>query len=176
MRLLSSIRVESSDLVVSHHQYADTTIIPVDATIENLWTIKDILCRFELALGLRVNFAKSSLIGVNSDQTFLDLACEFLHYKMKYVPFKCLGFPVGANPRLTSTWKPLVNLLYIRLLSWKHMHASLGGRVILHNYVLNVIHIFFLSILKMYVKVWKKIVKIYMRFFWICVKEEFKIA
>ena len=48
--------------------------------------------------------------------------------------------------------------------------------MILHNSVLNVIHIFFLSILKMYVKVWKKIMKIHMRFFWGCVKEESKIA
>lgn len=63
-----------------------------------------------------------------------------------------------------ATWEPLVNLLYTRLISWKHMYVSLGGRVILINYVLNVIPIFSLSFLKMLVKVWKKIVKFQRRF------------
>lgn len=61
-----------------------------------------------------MNFAKSSLIGINYDKSFLDPVCEFLHYKKDILPFKYLGLPVGANPRCESTWKPLVNLVSMR--------------------------------------------------------------
>lgn len=123
-----------------------------------------ILRSFEFALGLQVNFAKSSLIGVNSDSMFIDLTFDFLHCKKGSLPFKYLGLPIGTNPRLASMWEPLVNLLSKRLLYWKHMYVSLSGRVTLLNYVLNAIPIFFFSILKMSLKVWKNIVKIQRKF------------
>lgn len=43
---------------------------------------------------------------------------------------------------------------------------SLGGHLILLNSVVNVIPIIYLSILKMFVKVWKKIVKFQRKFMW----------
>ena len=148
------VRVGSLYSMVSHLQYLDDTIILEDATIDNLWTIKDILHRFELASGLCVNFSKISLTWVNYDQAFLDLAYECIHYKKESLIFKYLGIPVEANPRLASTWEPLHNLISIRLLSWKYRFASMGGIMILLNHVLNVIPIFFLSFPKMLVRVW----------------------
>lgn len=81
----------------------DDTIILVDASFESLWTIKAILCAFELTSDVRVNFSKISLIGVNSNPDFLELACGFLHYEQGSLPFKYIGLPVRENPRLSST-------------------------------------------------------------------------
>ncbi|XP_050920100.1 uncharacterized protein LOC127137710 [Lathyrus oleraceus] len=103
LNLFSGVRVGSFDLVVSHLQYVDDTAILADDSIDNLWIIKAILCGFELASGFRVNFAKSSLIGVKSDQDFLDLVCEFLHLKQESLPFQYPGLPVGANPHYEAT-------------------------------------------------------------------------
>lgn len=47
-----------------------------------------------------------------------------------------------GNPRLESMWKPLVNLISIRLFSWKHRYVPIGERVILINFILNIIPIF----------------------------------
>ncbi|CAI8594931.1 unnamed protein product [Vicia faba] len=104
-------------------------LILVDDTIVNLWTIKAILRGFELASGLQVIFSKSSLIGVNSGHAFLDLSREFLHCENESLPFRYLGLPIGVNPRLASTWDPLVNLLSRRLMSWKHRYMSPWGEV-----------------------------------------------
>lgn len=93
----------TSDLVVSHLQYGDETIILEDASLDNLWAIKNILCGFKLALGLLANISKSSLIGVNYSHAFLDIYFKFLHYTKKYFPFKYLRLSVEANPRLEST-------------------------------------------------------------------------
>lgn len=47
--------------MVSHLQYVDGTLMAVDPTLENMWTIKAILIGFELALGHQDNFFKSIL-------------------------------------------------------------------------------------------------------------------
>ncbi|XP_058750276.1 uncharacterized protein LOC131623294 [Vicia villosa] len=119
LTLLSGVRIGFSNLEVSHLQYANDTIILANDTIDNLLTIKAILLGFDFASCLCVNFSKSSLIGVNYDQSFLDLAYKFIHCNQESLPFKYLGNPVGANPLLLSTWEPLINLISSRLLSWK---------------------------------------------------------
>jgi hypothetical protein len=73
-----------------------------------LWTLKGILRAFELVLGLKVNFSKSCVLGVNVSEDFIRLASVFLNCKVGVVPFKYLGLPVGANSRRAS----LGNLCY----------------------------------------------------------------
>ena len=103
-------------------------------------------------------------MNVGSD--FLGWAERFLYCKVGSVPFTYLGLPVGANPCLEKTWHPLLNLLSSRLDSWGNRYVSLGGRVVLLNYVLNAIPIFYMSVMKMPVLVWKKIVRIQREFLW----------
>lgn len=61
-------------------------------------------------------FLKNSLIEVNVDDVFLTSVVEFINYEIKTLPFKYLGFSVGAKPRLGSTWEPLVNLMTKRII------------------------------------------------------------
>ena len=94
-------------------------------------------------------------MGVHVDDSFLRMVKGFLHLRLGCFPFKYLGLPVGANPRSARTWDPLINLIESRLNSWTNRFVSLGGRVVLINFDLNFIPIFFLSFMKMSVKVWK---------------------
>lgn len=71
--------------------------------MENLWSLKTILRYFELASGLKVNFAKSRVMGVNVSYEFLGVAERFLHCRVGLIPFNYLGLSVGANPRLERT-------------------------------------------------------------------------
>lgn len=116
--------------------------------------------------GLKINFFKSSLIGVNVESSFMDMACNFLNCSEGSLPFKYLGLPVGANSRSMSTWEPLVENLSGRLNTWGHKYISFGGRIVLVNAVLNAIPIFYLSLLKLPVQVWKRIVRIQREFLW----------
>jgi len=110
--------------------------------VENLWALKALLRGFEMVSGLKINFFKSSLIGVNVPEEFMGMACDFLNCSQGSLPFKYLGLPVGANPRSLATWEPLVNLLTGKLNSWGHKYISFGGRIVLLNSVLNSIPIF----------------------------------
>lgn len=106
---LFQFKVGPSNLEVFHLQYADDILILVESSVDFLQTIKTILRGFELPSGLKVNFPKSILIGVNVDPSFLQHVEDFLHYKIESLLFQCLGFLVEAKPLLESTWEPLLN-------------------------------------------------------------------
>lgn len=50
LNLFYGFRAGSSDLVISHLQYEDTIFMLVDASVDNLWLIKEILLGYELSL------------------------------------------------------------------------------------------------------------------------------
>ncbi|GAU18658.1 hypothetical protein TSUD_124910 [Trifolium subterraneum] len=79
-------------------------------------------------VGLKVNFAKSSVMGVNVSTEFLDLAERFLHCSVGSIPFIYLGLPVGANPRKESTWKPLLFSLSRKLGVWRNRNDLIFAR------------------------------------------------
>jgi hypothetical protein len=102
---------------VSAPQYADDTLFIGEASVDNLWAIKSILRGFEMASGLKVNFWKSCLYGVNVSSDFMLMASGFLNCRVGTLPFKYLGLPVGANPHRYSTWGPMLEVLKKRLRS-----------------------------------------------------------
>jgi hypothetical protein len=72
-------RVGNEGVMVSLLQYTDDTLCIREVTVENLWTLKAVLRAFELASGLKVNFWKSSIIGVNMENDFMLMAANFLN-------------------------------------------------------------------------------------------------
>jgi hypothetical protein len=60
----------------------------------------------------------------------------------------------------------MLNTLRCRLGNWGNKYVNLGGRIVMINAVLSAIPIFYLSFLKMPIKVWKEVVKIQRKFLW----------
>ncbi|GAU47144.1 hypothetical protein TSUD_379210 [Trifolium subterraneum] len=108
-------------------QFADDTVLVGEGSWENVWTIKTILRGFELVFGMRINFVKSKLYGINVNDRFLEAASNFLLCRTESIPFKFLGLPVGENPRKLITWKPVVESMEKRLSGWNGRHLSIGG-------------------------------------------------
>ncbi|PNX99941.1 cysteine-rich receptor-like protein kinase, partial [Trifolium pratense] len=147
-------------------QFADDTIIMGEGSWENLWTIKSLLRGFELVSGLKINFVKSKLYGVNVDTRLLEAGAVFLSCNTAAIPFKFLGLPVGANPRRRETWKPVVEALTKRLNSWNSRLLSFGGRLSLINSVLASIPLYFFSFYKAPRCVLNSLERIQRNFFW----------
>jgi hypothetical protein len=115
--IFKGFSVGRNPVVISHLQYADDTLCIGEASVSNIWALKAILRGFEMASGLKVNFWKSGLMGVNVSSVFMGMASTFLNCKQGVLPFKYLGLPIGANPRSRSTWNPLIDQLRNQLLS-----------------------------------------------------------
>ncbi|CAJ2637732.1 unnamed protein product [Trifolium pratense] len=132
-------------------QFADDTVLLGKASWDNVRTIKTILRGFELVSGLKINFVKSKLYGINVEANFLDAAASFLSCSSDSIPFKFLGIPVGANPRRQDTWQPIVDSMTKRLSSWSGRNLSIGGRVTLINSVLSSLPLYFFLFIRLLV-------------------------
>ena len=69
---------------------------------------------------LRVNFAKSCMMGIYVDASFLGLNEIFLHCSIVLIHFQYLGLLVGFNSKRLSSWKSLMGTLINRLSSWSN--------------------------------------------------------
>jgi len=83
--------------------------------MENLWTLKALLSGFQMAIGLKVDFFKSCLIGLNVSSDFISLVYNFMNFRDINLPFKYLGLPMETNPKRISTWEPFLQKLRRKL-------------------------------------------------------------
>jgi hypothetical protein len=116
--------------------------------------------------GLKINFVKSKLYGINVGTRFLEAGSSFLSCRSDMVPFKFLGIPVGANPRRRDTWKPVVEAMAKRLNSWTGRQLSYGGRITLINSVLASLPLYFFSFFKAPRCILDQLVRMQHNFLW----------
>ncbi|XP_058750205.1 uncharacterized protein LOC131623225 [Vicia villosa] len=107
--------------------------------------------------GLKVNFHKSSLVGVNVSQNWLLEAANVLNCGISSLPISYLGLPIGANPKRMETWSHVINTVKSRLSGWKNKHLSVGGRILILKLVLYAIPVYFLSFFKAPTGAWSSI-------------------
>lgn len=87
---------------ISLLQYADDTIVVGEASWDNLWVMKSMFRCYVLVSGLKVNFNKTRVFGINVDEAFMSSGAEFLNCRIGEFPFKYLGLPIEANSRSLS--------------------------------------------------------------------------
>ena len=165
--LFASYKVGRSNMtVVSHLQFADDTLILGAKSWANIHSMRAILILFEALSGLKVNFSKSSLVGLNVASSWLSEAASLLSCRVGVIPFVYLGLPIGGNARRKSFWNPLINRLRTRMSGWKLKHLSLGGRLVLLKFVLLSLPVYALSFFKALSGIVSSIESILNCFFW----------
>jgi hypothetical protein len=87
--------------------------------------------------GLKVNYHKSMLVGINIAESWLHEAASILSCKIGKIPFIYLGLPIGGDARRLNFWEPVLERLKSRLSEWKSRNLSYGGRLILLKSVLS---------------------------------------
>ncbi|XP_028099924.1 uncharacterized protein LOC114299400 [Camellia sinensis] len=129
--LIREVVVGSNDLVITHLQYADDTILFCEAEWGEIGNVKRILRCFEMLSGLKINYHKSVVcgIGISEDLTkgFADkLNCLHLNLPLKY-----LGMPLGDCPRRKRSWQLVIDKCRQKLASWNKRFLSFTGRLTL---------------------------------------------
>lgn len=154
------------NLSISMMQFADDTIFLCNGDDRSIWCLKVILRSFELVSGLKVNFAKTNVVGLNLEDRVVSGVASFLACRVGSVPFKFLGVPVGANPRRISTWQSVIDSIKARLSLWRSTKLSIGGRVTLINSVLSSLPLYMFSMFRAPSKVIDEVNKLQRRFLW----------
>ena len=135
-------------VVVSHLQFAEDTLILCEKSWANIIAIQAILLLFEDLSGLKVNFSKSLLVGVNVHGSWLSEDASILNCKVGVTPFMYLGLLIGGNASPLDFWEPLINRINSRLSGWRSRYLSLGGRLILLKSALSSLPVYALSFFK----------------------------
>ncbi|CAL0303504.1 unnamed protein product [Lupinus luteus] len=165
-KIFKGYQVGRDKVIVYHLQYADDTLLIGENSVDNVLALKCILKCFELASGLRINFHKSKLIGIKSSESFVQMAVNKLLCGIGSIPFKFLGIPVGANPRRSSMWNPIIDSFKKKLSFWQQKLFSFGGRITLLKSVLCSLPIYYFSFFKASASVIKALERIQRRFLW----------
>lgn len=92
---------------ISHLQFADDTLHFCKDEEVMLELLFDSIKAFEWLSGMKVNWKKSSLSGVNMEvlrarQVAGKFNCKAVHLSVLY-----LGSPLGGNPKSDEFWSPI---------------------------------------------------------------------
>ena len=129
-------------------QYADDTVIFLTAREEELAALKNMLLTFLQSTGLKVNFAKSSMIPLHIEEGEANMLAALRRCKIGKLPFTYLGLPLGTTgPRIVD-FMPLVDTLERRLTASSCM-LNQGSRLQLLTSVLTSMPIYFLCSLQL---------------------------
>ncbi|GJZ73768.1 RNA-directed DNA polymerase, eukaryota [Tanacetum coccineum] len=146
--ILRGVRVGEDDLMVSHLQYADDTIIFGEWSRENTSNLMNVLKCFKEVAGLKINLNKSKIYDVGVERGELDTMAHFMRCSVGEVPFTYLGLPVGVNMRRVSAWNEVIERFKSRLSEWKAKAMSFGGRLTLVKSVLGSLPLYYFSMFR----------------------------
>lgn len=164
--LWKGISTWKDEIMISHLQYADETVLLWPPNINFLINIKKALILFDLASGLHVNFYKSSIMGIHVSDGWLKNVTEILMCKQDSIPFTYLGLPIRGWSQTLAAWQPILEKIRRKLASWKGMWLSLGGRITLIKSSLAKLPLYFMSMFLVLNWIIEKIIKIQRNFLW----------
>ncbi len=164
--LLNGVIPHLVDDGVSILQYADDTIIFLEHDLQQAKNLKLILSVFEKLSGLKINFHKSELFCFGQAKECYEHYSDIFGCKLGTFPFKYLGIPMHFRKLSNKDWKLIEERIEKKLSSWKGKHLSVGGRLVLINYVLSSLAMFMISFFEVPKGVLRKIDYYRSRFLW----------
>ncbi|GKE09123.1 RNA-directed DNA polymerase, eukaryota [Tanacetum coccineum] len=143
---------------ISHLFYADDAVFIREWREENLRHLVSILQCFYLALGLRINIYKCSIMGVGGvTNAEVNRGAQMIGCEASKTPFKYLGIMVGGQMNRLHSWDVVIDKVMAILSKWKAKTLSIGGRFTLTKSVLSTIPLYYFSLFKVPIGVLKRL-------------------
>jgi len=138
----------SNSVVVSHLQFVDDMLLLGTKSWANVRALREVLTLFADMSGLKMNFHKSLMVGINVGNSWLTEATSILNCKVGKILFLYLGLSIGGDPRRLAFWEPMMSTIKTRLSKWQSRFLSFEGRLILLKSVLTSLPVYVLSFFK----------------------------
>jgi mannosylglycoprotein endo-beta-mannosidase len=108
-------------------QYADDTILCMEDDTEIMTNMKILLYIYEKMSRLKINFGKSEIIMVSSEEQKALLYSEMINCATGSWPIKYLGVPVSGSRLHVKDWIALNEKILKRLDGWQRASLSYGA-------------------------------------------------
>jgi hypothetical protein len=128
-------------------QYADDTLLILEACPRQLFFLRAVLNSFATSTGLKVNYHKSSMYPINVCPARLEILARTLNCQTGYMPFTYLGVPLGLSKPGICHFLPLIQRIERRLPCTSAI-LSQARRLELVNSVFSALSTFLMSTLK----------------------------
>jgi hypothetical protein len=152
-------------------QYADDTLVIMQADQDQVFVMKQILETYAQSTGLKINFHKSSMVPINLARERAQIFADLLGCKIASLPFTYLGLPLGTTKPTVHDLMPLVDRIERRV-SANFMLMSYSGKVTLVNSLLTSIATFTMCSIQLNPKILEHIEKIRRHCLWVKKNEE----
>ncbi|XP_026385064.1 uncharacterized protein LOC113280686 [Papaver somniferum] len=100
---ITGFKVAENGNMISHLQFADDTVLFIDAKEDEVTRLFVILSMFESLAGMKLNLDKSTMISFGANDVIGELAKE-LGCKTEVLPIKYLGMSIGVTSRSILIW------------------------------------------------------------------------
>ena len=164
--LISGFKPTINGPTVTHLQYADDTLIFCEAEDEQIKNVVAVLMCFEAVSGLKVNFSKSALLGVEEEAHLMEVLAIIMGCKVGSFLTTYLGLPLCLGRPSKEVWNTMVDRVEQKMATWKAKYLSLGGRIILIKSALSNLPTYFMSMFKCSALIVSRIEKLQRNFLW----------
>lgn len=164
--LLRGFQTPSCQQGIPLLQYADDTMFLMEGSSAAAAKVSMLMEIFSDLSGLKLNRAKSSVIGFGMSTEELACCSQALSTPTKTLPIQYLGLPLTSGRLSAREWQPVFEKIERRLEGWKSHMLSRGGRLVLVKSVLSAIPTYYMSIFRMPTRVRSRLDALMRRFFW----------
>ncbi|CAM8945360.1 unnamed protein product [Rhodiola kirilowii] len=166
--LIKGIRVCRGAPTITHLMFADDCLIFLKARKESLDQVMHILQKYEAVAGQKVNLEKSEVVcSKNIVEEYREQITGRMGMKLVVSHSAYLGLPITFSNRKTELFKSIEERILRKIGDWKHRLLSSAGREVLIKSVLQAIPNYAMSCFKLPVTLCRKLVKGFMRFWWL---------
>jgi hypothetical protein len=149
-------------------QYADDTILILEAHARTLGIISTVLDNYALMSGLKINKTKSFFVPISMPQFLVlrpkDRTYTALHNNLTIITL--FGTATIKKEIAKITYQPLIQAVQDRLKDWHGVFLSPGGRATLAKAVLSAMPMYYMQVLHIPKGVIKHIDRLRRNFIW----------
>lgn len=89
-------------------QYADDTLIVLRGDLDGVTDLRNLLDQFASLSGLRINYAKSTLVPIHMDEPTIARCVHVIGCRREGFPQPYLGLPLSVNKLPPSAYVPYI--------------------------------------------------------------------